>query len=75
MAEPAEQTPVALVPQVVEADAFLLAVEVHYRGNVVTVLALVTTGAHALCEVKADLLAVRAQRHAACCSASAAGTA
>jgi hypothetical protein len=55
MAEAAQQAPVALVAQVVEADALLLAVELHNRGNVVGVLALVTTCAQALCEVEADL--------------------
>lgn len=45
----------ALVAQVVEADALLLAVEVHNGGQVVRVLALVAARADALGEVKADL--------------------
>jgi len=49
--------PVALVAQVVEADALLLAVEGHDGGNVVAVLALVAARAHALREIVADLQA------------------
>ncbi len=55
VAEAAQEAPVALVPQVVKADALLLAVELHDCGNVVRVFALVTAGAQALGEVKADL--------------------
>lgn len=55
MTEAAQQTPVTLVAQVVKADTLLLAVEVHNRGDVMAVLAFVTTCAHALGEVEADL--------------------
>jgi len=55
MAEAAEQASVALVPQVIKTNSFLLAVELHNGGNVMAVLALVTTCAHALGEVEADL--------------------
>lgn len=55
VAEAAQQAPVALVAQVVEADALLLAVELHNGGDVVRVLALVAAGAQALGEVEADL--------------------
>lgn len=55
MAEAAQQTPVALVAQVVKADALLLAVKLHNGGNIVGVLALVATCAQPLGEVKADL--------------------
>lgn len=55
VAEAAQQTPVALVAQVVKADALLLAVELHDGVDVVGVLALVATCAQAFCEVEADL--------------------
>lgn len=55
MAEAAQQTPVALVAQVVKADALLFAVELHNRGDVVGVLALVAAGAETLGEIVADL--------------------
>jgi hypothetical protein len=55
VAEAAQQAPVALVAQVVEADALFLAVELHNGGNVVGILALVAAGAQALGEVEADL--------------------
>jgi hypothetical protein len=54
MAEAAQHTPVALVAQVVKADALLLAVELDDRLDVMGVLALVAARAHALGEVKAD---------------------
>lgn len=55
VAEAAQQAPVALVAQVVKADALLLAVELHDGRDVVGELALVAACAEALCEVKADL--------------------
>lgn len=48
VAEPAEQATVALVAQVVEADALLFAVEVHDGCQVVRILALIAATADAL---------------------------
>lgn len=55
MAKPAQKASMALIAQIVEADALFFAVKMDYGGNIMGVFALVPPAAHSFGKVIADL--------------------